>query len=192
MSTGVRDLARDAVRTHLAEAAYECFLAHGFEQTTVAEAARAAGVSRATFFRYFRTKEDAVIVAMQSTALDVGALLRTVDVHDGQPVWTHLRRSFEPAVAAADADPQRLRAKAQMITSIPSLVAHLAERRRAQEELLAAALAEQLDDALTAKVLAAAALAAFDLAWREWAESGGSFRTVLDEVFARVRVSPLP
>lgn len=190
MSPGVRDLTRDAVRTHLAEAAYDCFLARGFESTTVEDAARAAGVSRATFFRYFRSKEDAVIVAMASAGLDFGARLRSADVHDGLPVWQHLRAAFEPAVESADADPERVRAKARMISSVPSLAAHLAERRRAQETLLADALAEQLHDPLTAKALVAAALAAFDLAWREWAASSAPFREVLDAVFARLDVTP--
>ncbi|MEP7765526.1 TetR family transcriptional regulator [Sanguibacter sp. 25GB23B1] len=192
MTSGVRDLTRDAVRTQLAEAAYDCFLARGFERTTVEDAARAAGVSRATFFRYFRSKEDAVIVAMESAALDFGTRLRTLDVRDGRPVWQHLRTAFEPAVESTDAAPERVRAKARMISSVPSLAAHLAERRRAQETLLSDALAEQVQDPLTAKVLVATALAAFDLAWREWAASTASFREVLDDVFARLDVTPHP
>ncbi|WP_440710806.1 TetR family transcriptional regulator [Herbiconiux sp. YIM B11900] len=187
MTAGIRELTRDAVRARLAEAVYDHFLTHGFDQSTVEDAAKAAGISRATYFRYFGSKEDAVIVAMHSAALDFEGPLRHVDLGDGESAWQHLRRAFEPAVAAAETDQERLRAKARMVTSIPSLAAHLAERRRLQEDRLAAALGEQLDDPLTAKVLAVTALAAFDLAWREWAaDSRTPFREVLDGVFRRL------
>ena len=182
MAADIRELTRDVVRTRLAEAAFNYFLANGFAESTAEEAALAAGVSRATFFRYFRSKDDAVIVAMQSTDLDYATLLRSSDLRDGSP-WSHLRRAFEPAVVAADAEPERSLAKARMITSIPSLRAHLTERRAAQEKRLADALANGLGDDLRAKVLAATAIASFDLAWRESAASGTSLRECLDRVF---------
>jgi len=49
-------------RTHAqaVEAAIELFTRKGYEQTTVEEIADAAQVSRATFFRRFRSKEDVV------------------------------------------------------------------------------------------------------------------------------------
>ena len=53
-----------AVRTHTqaqaVDAAIELFSRQGFEQTTVEEIADAAQISRATFFRRFRSKEDVV------------------------------------------------------------------------------------------------------------------------------------
>jgi AcrR family transcriptional regulator len=187
MQIGVREMTRDAVRARLAEVIYDHFLENGFDSTTVEEAAKAAGISRATFFRYFPTKEDAVIVAMQGSQFDYGRLLRTFDLASAEPIWVHLRRAFEPAVLSAEADPARLRAKVRLITSIPSLRSHLGERRRLQETLLADALGEKISDPLTAKVLVAAALSAFDLAWREWADQPDvSFRELLDSIFARL------
>ncbi|MFV2145454.1 MULTISPECIES: TetR/AcrR family transcriptional regulator [Isoptericola] len=53
-----------AVRTHThaqaVDAAIDLFSRQGFEQTTVEEIADAAQVSRATFFRRFRSKEDVI------------------------------------------------------------------------------------------------------------------------------------
>jgi AcrR family transcriptional regulator len=53
-----------AVRTHThaqaVDAAIELFSRQGYEQTTVEEIADAAQISRATFFRRFRSKEDVV------------------------------------------------------------------------------------------------------------------------------------
>jgi len=188
MQIGVREMTRDVVRARLAESVYDHFLENGFDETTVEEAAKAAGISRATFFRYFVSKEDAVIVAMSASQFNYADLLRTFEVNGDEPIWVHLRRAFEPAVVSAESDPARLRAKVRLISSIPSLRAHLAERRLLQEMLLAAALGEQIRDPLTAKVLVAAALSSFDLAWREWGEQpdASSFRDLLDSIFARL------
>src|SRR5690242_7289440 len=48
------------MRRELAAAAMELFATKGYEATTVDEIARAAGVARRTFFRHFRSKEEAI------------------------------------------------------------------------------------------------------------------------------------
>jgi len=187
MAAGVRELTRDAVRAHLAESVFDHFLAYGFAHTTVEDAAKAAGISRATFFRYFASKEDAVIAAVQASQLDFGNRVVTPALREGETSWSLLRRAFEPMVEAAEVDPVRVRAKAQMITSIASLRSHLANRRSLHEDELVLALGEREADPLTAKALVVAALSAFDLAWREWAaDPDASLRDVLDGVFSRL------
>src|SRR5690606_22536266 len=47
------------MRRELAAAAMELFATKGYEATTVDEIAAAAGVARRTFFRHFRSKEEA-------------------------------------------------------------------------------------------------------------------------------------
>ncbi len=190
MRTAIKDVGRDATRLYLAEAIFDWFVANGFEQTTVEEAARSAGISRATFFRYFRSKEDAVIAAVRSSELDFSGALKSLDSAVGVSTWTHLRQAFEAAVIATEADSARVRARALMITSVPTLAGQLHERRREQERMLMGALSEKLPDALTAKVVVAAAVSAFDLAWREWASgTEPSFRALLDEVFMKLKQS---
>ncbi len=51
---------RRRVTTHadISHAGIELFTRHGFEQTGVGEVAAAAGISRRTLFRYFRSKND--------------------------------------------------------------------------------------------------------------------------------------
>jgi AcrR family transcriptional regulator len=187
MVAGVRELARDTVRIHVADAVYDHFLANGFAETTVEEAAKAAGISRATFFRYFNSKEDAVVAALQASQVEFGSQVGALLLRENDTAWALLRRAFEPMVLAAESDPGRVRAKARMILSIPSLQSHLTERRSLQEDTLLDALSASLDDELTRKVLVAAALAAFELAWREWAsDSGAPLRGILDGVFARL------
>jgi AcrR family transcriptional regulator len=56
----LRDRKRIKARQTLADAAVDLFEAKGFDETTVAEIARAADMSPRTFFRYFGSKEDAL------------------------------------------------------------------------------------------------------------------------------------
>src|SRR5947209_5584133 len=60
MSQGSPGRAAGTVRRDLSTAAINLFLANGYDRTTADDIAEAAGVARRTFFRYFRTKEDAV------------------------------------------------------------------------------------------------------------------------------------
>jgi AcrR family transcriptional regulator len=56
--TGRREANKQATRAALRRAAERLFAEHGFQATTVAQIADAAGVAERTFYRYFDTKED--------------------------------------------------------------------------------------------------------------------------------------
>jgi AcrR family transcriptional regulator len=60
---GVRDLNRQARTRALADAALDQFLKHGIESVSIDDIARAAGVAKGTFYRYFADK-DALVVAL--------------------------------------------------------------------------------------------------------------------------------
>ena len=51
----------DRTRVALQRCALELFLRDGYDATTVAAIARAAGVSHMTFFRHFPTKESVLL-----------------------------------------------------------------------------------------------------------------------------------
>jgi AcrR family transcriptional regulator len=59
-STGRREAHKQATRAALRAAAKRLFTEQGYEVTTVADIARAAGVTQRTFYRYFDGKEDLI------------------------------------------------------------------------------------------------------------------------------------
>lgn len=193
MTPTVRDRARQSTMAALAEAVTEVFLERGFDAVTVDEAAREAGISRATFFRYFSSKEDAVVVAVSESKTDYAQVLRSLDPRPGENAWTTLRRVFEHGVLAVEANADHQRARSLMIAGQPLLRAKLVTHRMIQVDELSAALAERIADPVTARVLTVAAMSTYDLAWREWAENPSvTFRASLDDLFARLEAGSLP
>jgi len=66
------DRKRQLVRDELSAAALKLLAYQGFEDTTIDQIVAAAGVSRRTFFRYFKSKEDVIIEFLG----DLGSWLR--------------------------------------------------------------------------------------------------------------------
>jgi AcrR family transcriptional regulator len=59
-SERLRDHKRDATRLRLVEAGHRLIHDHGFDATTAADIAKAAGVTERTFFRHFPSKGEVV------------------------------------------------------------------------------------------------------------------------------------
>ncbi len=183
----VRERARDTMRAELAEEIYDLFAERGFDEVTVDEASQHAGISRATFFRYFGSKEEVVLVAVQEAGIDLGDAVRRQRAVPGESVWGLLLRAFDRVASESSRPAERVRARIRMIVTHPALRSRLAERRFAQEESLTAALAERIEDPADARPLAVAALAVFDLAWRQWAFGGsGTLHSILGRSFGSV------
>lgn len=58
---GLRERKRRETRYRIAETALGLFLTHGFEGTTLDVIAEEAGISRRTFFSYFKSKDDILL-----------------------------------------------------------------------------------------------------------------------------------
>lgn len=73
---GLRERKKQRTRELIGRTAWQLFAERGFERVTVAEVARAAEVSEATVFNYFRTKEALVFDGMEAFGADARAAVR--------------------------------------------------------------------------------------------------------------------
>lgn len=58
---GLRERKRRETRQRIADAGWRLFLANGYEGTTLDVIAAEAGISRRTFFSYFKSKDDIIL-----------------------------------------------------------------------------------------------------------------------------------
>ncbi|MFI6251967.1 TetR family transcriptional regulator [Streptomyces sp. NPDC051016] len=186
--TNIRDIARAAVRTELGLVAFELFRRDGFDKVTIDDLAKAAGVSRSTFLRYFGTKEDAVLSAFDTHGERVASALsgRPADEDD----WTALRRALGTAIEPYHQDPNASLAMARLVRDTPALCARQLEKQHGWRPALARALAEREGSTLPPTVghwvRASAALDCLNVAVDHWSDSDGRLDLValLDEAFA--------
>src|SRR6266700_7039768 len=91
-----REIARAAVQAELSLAAYELVVEKGYGNVTLDDMAAAGGVSRSTFLRYFRTKDQAILVALKAYVERMADALRARPREEGD--WSALRSAVESFV----------------------------------------------------------------------------------------------
>jgi AcrR family transcriptional regulator len=153
-------------RGRLAQAAMELYVERGFEQTTVAEIARRAGLTERTFFRHFADKRE-VLFAGSSSLEDL--LVETVA--KAPPELAPIDAAAA-GLEAAGAALQERRAFAQQRHAVIAANPDLQERELIKLASLAAALARTLrtrgaGDAASGLV-AEVAIAVFRIAFQSW------------------------
>jgi AcrR family transcriptional regulator len=182
------------VRAQIAEVAFNVFAERGFDAVTATEAAEAAGISRASFFRYFESKEDAVFVAQEELGVDIAALLRERPA--GEDAWTALRHAFDAVIVIYRESPLHALARLRLIRTTPKLRAHQLERLDQWKVLIGAALAERLgldQTDVRVEALVGAAIGALNAASSRWAAGDGADDLIelIDEAFGAI-AEPFP
>jgi AcrR family transcriptional regulator len=184
----LRARARQGTRVEVGMIALDLFAEKGFEETTAGEAADAAGISRASFFRLFSSKEEAVFARQEATGAVIAAALARRPPDEDH--WTALRSAFKASTDRYLEDPERALARARLILENPSLRARRLEVHADWSPDICAALAERIGgDAESMRVegVVAAALGAFDAATTRWGASGcGDLIALIDDSFEAV------
>jgi AcrR family transcriptional regulator len=91
-----REIARAAVQAELSLAAYELVVEKGYGNVTLDDMAAVGGVSRSTFLRYFRTKDQAILVALKAHVERMADTLRARPRDEDD--WSALRSAIEAFV----------------------------------------------------------------------------------------------
>ncbi|OKJ99412.1 TetR family transcriptional regulator [Streptomyces sp. CB03234] len=195
---GLRERKKRRTYQTISDTAIALFLEKGFDRVSVAEVAAAAEVSKPTLFRYFPAKEDLVLHRFADHREEAARVVaeRPGDVGPLQALHRHFTDGLarrDPVTGLSD-DPDVL-AFHRLLYGTPSLVARLYAYQGASERALAAALGDsglpgrlaagqiiavqrilaeenwrRIDAGETAEAVAADALAAADLAFRQLAE----------------------
>ncbi|NEK56718.1 TetR family transcriptional regulator [Geodermatophilus sabuli] len=106
----------------LAAVAQRLFLTIGFEKTSIEDIARAAGISRRTFFRYFATKADVLFVESPAELARLREGLR--QPAPGDPYRAVVTRAVAAALHVPASEHEWARQRAQLILTVPALQAH--------------------------------------------------------------------
>lgn len=169
--TGLRQLQRQRVREAISSAAIRLFLERGFDEVPVTEIAAAAQVSKPTLFKYFPTKEDLVLHRIADHQGEQARVVRGRG--PGRTPVAALHHHFLDGLARHDPvtglnDHPEVLSFHRMVFGTPSLATRVFHYMAQDENALAEALAETLDE-LTAALLAAQVLAVQRvLARRNW------------------------
>ncbi|SED32806.1 transcriptional regulator, TetR family [Streptomyces sp. 1222.5] len=121
-------------RGRLAEAALELYSEHGYEQTTVAEIAKRAGLTERTFFRHYADKREVLfagsgelqdlfvraVTGAPERAAPVDALAAGLDAVSGAFAdrWEHARRRHAVVVANPELQERELIKLASMSAAV--------------------------------------------------------------------------
>ena len=133
---------QELVRAELFNAAWQLFGERGYEATTVAQIAAAAGVSRRTFFRYYASKEDVLVETSDELAEAMLAAMaeRPLD----EPPLVAIERALVPVLESRIARTDRLRTIIRLLRESRTLRRAMLERHALLEERLAVHLAARL------------------------------------------------
>ncbi|WP_248963667.1 TetR/AcrR family transcriptional regulator [Sphaerisporangium perillae] len=165
---------RSPVSQRLAEAAIALFDERGYDETTVDDIAARAGVSRSTFFRHYRSKEEVIFPDHDALLAQVRARL-TASTADTAivAVCDAVRIVLTRYAEDAEVSLQRYR----LVGKVPALrhreIVSVARYQRLFREFVGDWLGDSPDAALRAELMAASVVAAHNQVLRGWLRANG-------------------
>ena len=186
--TGLRELKKTRTRQAVRLAAMRLFRDQGYEATTVEQIAACAEISTATFYRYYRDKEDVVIN-------DGDRADFVEEVLAGSPgresVFDTIRALFEWTAAELESDRDAVLVRLRLVSEVPALQARRWASRQALADVLASMLAPRAGtsaDDHGLRLAIAIALAAESETLFYWARIGGtqSLAGLLGDALAKI------
>ncbi|GAA2592454.1 TetR family transcriptional regulator [Dactylosporangium fulvum] len=188
----MRERKKQKTRWAIQEHAVRLFAQQGYDATTVEQIAEAAEISPSTFFRYFKTKEDAVV---QDRYDDLMADAIRNAPPELSPLDT-VRRAFLDAFAQIDPDEaEQVLQRARLALSVPALRMRSLDNMQSSIKFLAAPLAERLGrepDDFRSVAFMGACVGAIINAVMTWVENDGADdpRQLIEEALSVIAEGP--
>jgi AcrR family transcriptional regulator len=189
-ATGLRERKKRETRDALTRAALELFAERGYDETTLAEIAEAAGVSTRTIFAYFPSKEDILFSTIEAMRDALACALAE------RPAGTDALAALREFILSSAHQKTELDYKlGRLCAADPTLSSHKRARIAQLQEVLAAAIADDLGvgpDDLRPQVAAASLTAAFEVLERQdrglsTAPTNAEIAAAIDPVISFVR-----
>ncbi|GGT99058.1 MULTISPECIES: TetR/AcrR family transcriptional regulator [Streptomyces] len=167
--------AKPSMRDSLVAAAFQLFLERGYEQTTVDDIVKTAGVGRRSFFRYFPSKEDVVFPDHEQCLADMTEFLAaSADTDDPMArVCDAARLVMRMYAENPTFSVQRYRLTREVAGLRTYELSVVWRYEKTLGDYLRSRFADRRDGTLRANVVAAAVVAAHNHALRHWLRSGG-------------------
>ncbi|GHJ41559.1 TetR/AcrR family transcriptional regulator [Streptomyces sp. TS71-3] len=185
------DRTRQLASQEILDTALRLFTEQGYDETTIAQIAREAGVSQRTLFRYFGTKEDLLGGDQDRFGQVLTGTISELPAEAG--VWEALRAGVAAVLALHDSREQALE-RFRLLHNTASLRAGWLEKRLRFQEHLLPLIAARMDAAEgradpRARAVIATAFACLDAASMTWVDNAGKgdIMDLYDECLAAVR-----
>ncbi len=184
---GRREEKRRRTHARIFDEAMRLFEERGFDDVSVGEITRAAGVSAPTFYAHFESKDH--LILSLPTPEDVVRLIAAVP--PDLPTPELLRGVMLTALTggAGFADPDQVLERWRIVAASPGLRMRAAGFERATAEMILQALPEEEAASPATRVTVTALMSAYTQILLRWAESDGRrpVEEVVDEVLGELR-----
>ncbi|MDB4972703.1 MAG: Transcriptional regulator, TetR family [Myxococcaceae bacterium] len=166
---------QESVRHAICDQACKLLFEQGFHQTTIDDIAKAAGIGRRTFFRYFETKEDLVLWEFDQFARHTVYLLGKRPAKEAG--LQALQRALTEASEFYNQQPTQTLSILQLVEATPSLYAQQLLQQERWKSWFAEGLRARTrasSRSVLPEMTAAVALEAMAIAVRRWVASPGT------------------
>ncbi|TDO18190.1 TetR family transcriptional regulator [Mycobacterium sp. BK086] len=194
MSESLRVRKRQRTRERIATAAAQLVMQNGLSATTADQIAEAADVARATFFRYFESKEYAVAEGFTSTwiAAITDALLRQPAELSVNEALTAAFAELTPGFAAVEHNIAEIERQTRDSLSLRAwtLLCYL-NFETAIAEAIAARLPDLVVDDPRPRLIGALAMASVRISIDDWLRDGGSLSDRISRAVNSMAACPI-
>lgn len=167
---GLRERKKQKTRSAIQREAMRLFQEQGYDATTVEQIAEAAEISQSTFFRYFPTKEDVVLLDDYDPVIAQMITERPA----GEPAVTSVRLAMLEAMRVVFAEDQELvRDRISFMLSVPAIRARMFEQATGTQDMFCDVLAKRSGrdpDSFEIRVAAGSIVGALNTAVWYWTQ----------------------